>query len=108
MTKPSSSSDHYLEWETLVGRAILRFGDIELISIRCLALIPKDKIGDSAARLDFSRRADLLIELLEARMDRDASVNEVLSGMKRARRLSNLRNLIACYERSQYRRNRAV
>jgi hypothetical protein len=41
----------------LDGKAILRFGDIELIS--CLALIPTEKIADSAAKLDFSRRSEL-------------------------------------------------
>ena len=73
MSSPSSSANH-AQWEALVGRAILCFGDIELISIKCLALIPSDKIGDSAARMDFYRRAELLIEILEARPERDANL----------------------------------
>jgi len=94
MSSPSSSANH-AQWEALVGRAILCFGDIELISIKCLALIPSDKIGDSAARMDFYRRAELLIEILEARPERDANLNAILLGIKRAKVLAKTRNLIA-------------
>lgn len=84
-----------LEWQALVGKAILRFGDIELISLRCLAHIPTDKIAESAARLDFSRRVDILIEILEGRPALTPPLAALLGGFKRAKVLARTRNLIA-------------
>lgn len=78
-----------------MGKALLRFGDIELISIKCLAWIPKDKIGAAAAKLNFGSRVDLLLELLEAREARDAHLETIMIGMKRAKELARKRNLIA-------------
>jgi len=75
--------------------AILRFGDIELISIECLAHIPQEKISDSSARLDFSRRVDLLIEILEGRPQLNEDMQGLLEGFKRAKILAKTRNLIA-------------
>lgn len=83
------------EWQALVGKAILRFGDIELISLRCLAQIPTEKIAASVARLEFSRRADILIEILEGRPTLTESLEALLTGFKRAKELAKLRNLIA-------------
>ena len=82
VSSPQSSD---AEWQALVGKAIVCFGDIELISIKCLAHIPQDKISDSAARLEFSRRADLLIELIEGRPNLDYDMKGLLEGFKRAR-----------------------
>ncbi|TAJ16272.1 MAG: hypothetical protein EPO47_07700 [Rugosibacter sp.] len=84
-----------LEWQALVGKAILRFGDIELISLLCLAHIPTDKIAESAARLEFSRRADILIEILEGRPALTEPMAALLAGFKRAKVLARTRNLIA-------------
>ena len=82
-------------WQAYVGKAIIRFGDIEKISLLCLEHIPQDKIGDSAARLEFSRRADLLIELLEGRRTLNANLKGLVDGLKRAKVLAKTRNLIA-------------
>lgn len=95
MPTPSSCDSQSSEWEALVGKAILRFGDIELVSIRCLEAIPKDQISTSAAKLEFGRRAELLTELLEARTDRLEVENEILVALKRAMELAKTRNLIA-------------
>ena len=95
MNSPSATDQHAAEWEALVGKAILRFGDIELVSIKCLSLIPSDKISDTASRLDFSRRAELLVEVLEARTETGPDMSALLKGFKRARELAQLRNLIA-------------
>lgn len=95
METPSARDSHAAEWEALVGKAILRFGDIELISIRCLAAIPSDKIAESATKLEFGRRAELLIEILESRSVRSQWESEILSGMKQAKALAKTRNLIA-------------
>jgi hypothetical protein len=94
MSSPSTSAGHE-EWEALVGKALLRFGDIELISIKCLAWLPKDKIGAAAAKLGFGSRVDILLELLAARETRDSRLEAIMIGMKRAKELAKKRNLIA-------------
>lgn len=83
------------EWQALVGKAIVRFGDIELISLRCLAYIPADNISESAARFEFSRRVGLLIEILEGRPVLNEPMKGLLAGFKRAKTLAQTRNLIA-------------
>lgn len=95
MTDATSLHAPDYEWQALVGKAILRFGDIELISLRCLALIPTDKIAESAARLEFSRRAEVLIEILEGRPALTEPLVALLAGFKRAKVLARTRNLIA-------------
>jgi hypothetical protein len=94
MTGPSATPGHE-EWEALVGKALLRFGDIEYVSVRCLSLIPLDRISDAGGRLSFSNRADLLIELLEGREIRGPQLESILSGLKRAKGLARKRNLLA-------------
>jgi hypothetical protein len=94
MTAPSAASDH-LEWEALVGRALLRFGDIEYVSVRCLHLIPSDNIAASASRIDFSRRTDLLIEILDGKKELTGPLSRLRDAFKRAKVLAKTRNLIA-------------
>lgn len=95
MASPSASPEHGALWEALVGKAILRFGDIELVSIKCLEVIPADAIAESTARLGFAQRANLLIEILEARVDRTPDLDQLLACFKRAKPLATKRNLIA-------------
>ena len=95
MKQPSWDWDPPAEWEKLIGNSILRFGDIEYISVMCLSLIPTDKIADAASELSFSRRASILIEILEARDNRDQHTEGLLDGFRRAKALTKTRNLIA-------------
>ncbi|MEW7972759.1 MAG: hypothetical protein AB2821_04660 [Candidatus Thiodiazotropha endolucinida] len=95
MSTPSAVDKHAEEWEAFVGKAILRFGDIELISVKCLSVLPEDQISESASRLEFGRRTDLIIELLEARESLSDHLGILLKGLKRAKQLSQIRNLIA-------------
>lgn len=95
MASPSASLEQAASWESLVGKAILRFGDIELVSLKCLEVIPADKVAESTARLAFAQRAELLIEILEARVDRTRDLNQLLDCFKRAKPLAKKRNLIA-------------
>jgi hypothetical protein len=90
-----SSGERVDEWEALVGKAILRFGEIELISMKCLAFLQIAKISDKIARINFSSRAASIIKLLEARKERDNHLNALLEGFKRAKELAKTRNLIA-------------
>ena len=83
------------EWRALVGTAIVCFGDLELITIKCLAHIPHDRIAETASRLPFARRVDLLVEIIEGRGQLPSSITTFLSQLKRARKLAEVRNVIA-------------
>ncbi len=95
MTQPPWDWDPSPEWEELIGKSFRQFAEIEYISVKCLSLIPTDKISESASELQFARRASLLIEILEAREIRDQHTESLLDGFKRAKALSTMRNLIA-------------
>lgn len=94
VSSPSNSSAHE-KWERLVGKAILKFGDIELISIKCLSIIPSDRLDKSTAGLEFGRRASLIVEILEGRDDLCEHQITICVGMKKAKVLAKTRNLIA-------------
>jgi hypothetical protein len=83
------------EWRTLVGTVILSFGDIELITLKCLAHIPTDNIYESVSTLPFGRRVDLIIEILEGRPNIPDAVATLIEKLKRAKSLSEYRNVLA-------------
>ena len=83
------------EWRILVGTTILSFGEIELITYKCLAHIPKDKIHKSLSSLPFTKRIDLIIEILESRKINDTEFNDFINNLKSARKLAKYRNLLA-------------
>lgn len=83
------------EWELLVGKAIIRFGEIELISLKCLAFFSSDQTTSSDAKLRFVPRAKKLVELLKMRQNIDQNLEELIHGFEQARRLASTRNLIA-------------
>jgi hypothetical protein len=86
---------HEAEWRELIGRAITCFGEIEFVSIKCLAYIPQDRFSGSVGGLDFAKRVDILIELLEGRQSLDPNLRGLLRGFIRAKSLAKTRNLIA-------------
>lgn len=92
-SKPTNSA--HTEWEQLVGKAIIRFGEIEIISLKCLAYFSRDRIGVSLAKLNFASRADILIELLQGRENIGPDAQGLLEAFQRARTLAETRNLIA-------------
>jgi hypothetical protein len=94
MKRPSTTSDH-LEWESLVGRALLRFGDIEYVSVRCLDVIPGERLFASTSGLEFSRRVDILLEILNNRKELTPPLSKLRDAFKRAKELAKKRNLIA-------------
>lgn len=84
------------EWRAVVGKAIVSFGELELITHQCLVHIPSDRISATSSKLPFARRVDLIIEILEGRTAKsDASVNGFVEMLKRARKLAETRNDIA-------------
>jgi hypothetical protein len=82
------------EWVTLVGEAILAFGQIELITHRWLAHAPRDAISKAAGRLPFARRVDLILEILEART-LDENGKKFVESLIRAKKLAATRNDVA-------------
>lgn len=95
METPSTSAEHSTEWENYVGKAILRFGDIELVSIRLIGAANPGKSLKAISRLTFSERASELIELLDSQDQLSASDSALLGGYIRAKELARTRNLIA-------------
>jgi hypothetical protein len=83
------------EWRTLVGTVILSFGDIELITLKCLAHLPTDSIYESVSTLPFGRRVDLIIEILQGRANTPNAVTTLIEKLKRAKLLSEYRNVLA-------------
>jgi len=95
MLKLAAAEHENAEWHVLVGKAILFFGEIELISLKCLSHIPADSVGGTAARLTFSRRVDLLLEILKGRKELSIPLQGLREGFNHAKRLTKTRNLIA-------------
>jgi len=89
------AADEYREWEALVGHTIVRFGEIEYITIKCLELLPQDRIAATAARMPFAQRVNLVLEILEGRKITSKYVQQLVRHLVRARQLAEKRNLIA-------------
>ena len=83
------------EWRSIIGHAIVGFGELELITYKCLVHIPSDKIFETTSRLGFSQRIDLILEILEARMPISGYVSQFIGKLKRAKVLASTRNHIA-------------
>ena len=83
------------EWRSVVGKAIVCFGELELITYKCLAHIPSDNISETSSRLGFARRVDLIVEILEGRPLVPEPVKVFLKHLKRAKELASVRNDIA-------------
>lgn len=82
------------EWENLVGRALISFGEIELITHKWLSSFPRDAIARSGGRLAFTRRVDLILEILTGR-ELDSVGTEFAAALRRAKQLAETRNTIA-------------
>jgi hypothetical protein len=83
------------EWRSVIGKAIVCFGELELITYKCLAHIPSDKISETSSRLGFARRVDLIVEILEGRQPIPEPVSVFVKHLKRAKELASVRNDIA-------------
>jgi hypothetical protein len=82
------------QWRAVVGKAIVCFGELELVTLQCLAHIPSDRISRTSAKLPFARRVDLIIEILEGRPSSEDTLLFVRM-LKRAKELAKTRNDIA-------------
>ncbi|MFW5426627.1 MAG: hypothetical protein ACKE8R_05200 [Methylophagaceae bacterium] len=82
------------EWKKYVGAIILGFGDIELITLKCLKTFPKDNIYNSVATLPLGRRIDLILNILSIRNE-EPDIGDILKHLRRVKELSKYRNLLA-------------
>ena len=84
------------KWVPLVGKFVLSFGDIENVTYLALRQLPKDRIFQTTASLGFSKRVDLVIELISDHAEIDGQLSgRFIEKLKAARKLSETRNLVA-------------
>jgi hypothetical protein len=60
-----------------------------------LAHIPSDRIFKTLSRLPFSQRVDLLVEIIEGRCLGTGPATDLVTKLKAAKKLAEVRNLIA-------------
>jgi hypothetical protein len=83
------------KWRTLVGTAVLSFCDIEFITQECLKHLPTDNIYKSVSTLPFSRRVDLIIEILQGWSNTPKAATTLIEKLKLAKKLfSEYRNVL--------------
>jgi hypothetical protein len=96
---PQSAADgeswaEMAEWEPLVGRALLRFGEIEVLTIRCLRfLLPDSRKLRAVGNRKFAQRVNAILKLLAT--DSDSEREKLAALFRNAKRLVLRRNLIA-------------
>jgi len=83
------------EWEQLIGKAILSFAEIELITYHFLKHIPQDDIFQAVSRLSFGHRVDLILRILNGRNGLPDVGEKFKENLQKARKLTEVRNLIA-------------
>lgn len=83
------------DWIAAVGKAMVSFAEIELVTYKCLAHIPSDKIYESSSSLPFARRVDLIVEILEGGSPLPVGVSDFVALLKRSKELAKTRNDIA-------------
>ena len=98
MTVPRNYDEYVSEtneWRSAIGKAMVSFGEIELITYQCLVHLPKDKIEATASRQGFTFRVDLIVEILNGWNSKSEQVDSFIQMLKRARELARTRNDIA-------------
>lgn len=83
------------EWQRLVGAVLLSFGEIELLTVQCLAHLPSDKISNTASRLALATRIDLLVEIVEERYGTVDAAVEFVKALKTAKAFAEVRTVLA-------------
>lgn len=96
MARTTRRKDPRPKWAPHIGRLILSFGDIENVIYVALLQLPKDPIFETTSTLSFSKRVDLVIELVEGHDKVSKRLRERFSEkLKSAKQLSSTRNLVA-------------
>jgi hypothetical protein len=96
VARPRKRKDPRPRWAPHVGRFILSFGDIENVTYLALLQLPKDAIYKTTSTLSFSKRVDLVIELVEGHKNVSKRLRARFSEkLKSAKHLSGTRNQVA-------------
>ena len=83
------------EWRRLVGTMLLSFGDIEFITVKCLAHLGDSKAIDKLSRLKFGERTDRLMKVIKKRYGASPAADEFVQKLAEAKVLAKVRNDIA-------------
>jgi hypothetical protein len=86
-------SEDKKEWAQLIGQTLIDFGDIEMITYRCLERFPSENIFPSVSRMKLGQRIDLITNVIQSKFGDKA--NKMVSLLGRVKYLSKNRNLIA-------------
>lgn len=96
MTSDCSKADRDRDWQLAVGKAILSFGNIELVIIRCFELIQDHGIAPEVVYGDkFKLKANKLIPKVNTFFADKALKRQFGNKLRAAVALADTRNLIA-------------
>lgn len=82
------------EWHQLVGKSIMAFCNIELVTYECLMNLPSEHIFDVVSDLSFAKRVDLISCIIADKDIPENLKNDFLKLMKKAKVNAEIRNLI--------------
>ena len=82
------------KWAQLIGQILISFGDIEMITYRCLKTFPSENILPSVINMKLGQRIDLISNVLKSKFGEN-DINKIISLLGRVKGLSKQRNLIA-------------
>jgi len=88
-------SKSFQRWEASVGKSIMYFGDIELVTFFCLSTLLTESIHKTTSKLPFRKRVSIILELLESIELEEKIKSEFISLLNEAVNLSGTRNIIA-------------
>lgn len=83
------------KWAVLIGRLFIAFGAIERTTHNCLIDWLKDPTYTHISKMRFSRRVDVIIDLLEELDFLEKNKNNLILGLKKAKKLAEKRNIVA-------------
>jgi hypothetical protein len=91
---PDEKYEEFVDrWAKEIGRFILAFGSIEYTTYMALQTFPRDPIGDPTSKLQLGDRIELLLAILEVRMD--ANSPRFCALLREVKGLIDGRNLVA-------------
>lgn len=82
------------EWHQLVGKSIMAFCNIELVTYECLINLPSEHIFEVVSDLSFAKRVDLISCIIDSKDIPENLRNNFLKLLKEAKAKAEIRNLI--------------
>jgi len=83
------------DWDSAIGRAILAFNNIEWLTLTFLQRLLSDDIFGSLVGFSFSKRVDLILNLIRSKKVVDDLLIEANDCFQEAKKLAETRNIIA-------------